>query len=100
LALFFLPISRFLLNVKRTQLKLQDTWGIQIKIKDRLNEELQLRTHMMFVVSNLQHYLMADVLESQVIFHTHTYMYKKVFDGKFVILVFSTYWETKVVVKF
>ncbi len=28
-------------------------------------ESWQLRSHMMFVVDNLQHYLMADVLESQ-----------------------------------
>ena len=30
-----------------------------------MTESWQLRTHMIFIVDNLQHYLMADVLESQ-----------------------------------
>ena len=31
----------------------------------KMNDSWQLRTHMIFIVDNLQHYLMADVLESQ-----------------------------------
>lgn len=59
-------IFRFLLNVKRTQLLLHDAWAEQKR--DRcliISDSWQLRNHMMFVVDNLQHYLMADVLESQ-----------------------------------
>ena len=34
-------------------------------MKMKCTESWQLRSHMMFVVDNLQYYLMADVLESQ-----------------------------------
>ncbi len=60
-------VFRFLLLAKRTQLLLHETWSAQ-KYKDKLvkfDDSWQLRTHMMFVVDNLQYYLMADVLESQ-----------------------------------
>ena len=60
-------VFRFLLLAKRTQILLHEAWAEQKKdkFKIRYTDSWQLRTHMTFVVDNLQYYLMADVLESQ-----------------------------------
>jgi gamma-tubulin complex component 4 len=63
-------VFRFLLLAKRTQLLLHKAWTDQKhdkvnSIPNHCSESWQLRCHMMFVVDNLQYYLMADVLESQ-----------------------------------
>ena len=60
-------VFRFLLLAKRTQILLHEVWSEQKKdkFKIRYTDSWQLRTHMIFVVDNLQYYLMADVLESQ-----------------------------------
>ena len=60
-------VFRFLLLAKRTQLMLHSAWTEQKQNKRQLRftDTWQLRNHMMFVVDNLQYYLMADVLESQ-----------------------------------
>ena len=60
-------VFKFLLLAKRTQLLLHKAWTDQKKDKIKITntEAWQLRSHMMFVVDNLQYYLMADVLESQ-----------------------------------
>ena len=59
-------VFRFLLLAKRTQILLHEAWAEQKKdkFKIRYTDSWQLRTHMAFVVDNLQYYLMADVLES------------------------------------
>merc|ERR1719412_1634029 len=58
-------IQKFLLTVRRTQCKLHETWSSQKRKQVKKILSWQLRTHMIFIVDNLQHYLMADVLESQ-----------------------------------
>ncbi|KAL5004702.1 hypothetical protein ScPMuIL_018158 [Solemya velum] len=63
-------IFRFLLAVRRTQLDLQQCWGLHMHRKNKtINQEdaatWQLRTHMTFLVDNLQYYLQVDVIESQ-----------------------------------
>ncbi|XP_071096786.1 gamma-tubulin complex component 4-like [Haliotis cracherodii] len=78
LHIFFTPnildkynrIFRFLLAVKKTQTDLQSCWTFQMQRKKKTlrTEEApkwQLRTHMMFLVDNLQYYLQVDVIESQ-----------------------------------
>ncbi|KAK3797703.1 hypothetical protein RRG08_054720 [Elysia crispata] len=78
LHIFFTPsmlekyncIFRFLLAVRRTQLDLQHCWSLQMFNKDKFvspagSPTWQLRTHMAFLVDNLQYYLQVDVIESQ-----------------------------------
>ncbi|XP_078591977.1 gamma-tubulin complex component 4-like isoform X1 [Branchiostoma floridae x Branchiostoma japonicum] len=61
---------RFLLSVKRVQLELQHCWALQMEGKHLASEQSdvakwQLRTHMAFLLDNLQYYLQVDVLETQ-----------------------------------
>ncbi|XP_066274429.1 gamma-tubulin complex component 4-like [Branchiostoma lanceolatum] len=61
---------RFLLSVKRVQLELQHCWALQMEGKHMVSEQSevakwQLRTHMAFLLDNLQYYLQVDVLETQ-----------------------------------
>ncbi|XP_069138118.1 gamma-tubulin complex component 4-like [Argopecten irradians] len=78
LHIFFTPKSLqkynrlfcFLLAVRRAQMDIQQCWVLQMQFKQRLvsREEMakwQLRTHMSFLVDNLQYYLQVDVIESQ-----------------------------------
>ncbi|TRY67652.1 hypothetical protein TCAL_05867 [Tigriopus californicus] len=59
-------VFQFLITVKRTQLLLHKMWALQKWRKaESFSFVSQLRTHMMFVVDNLQQYFMADVLETQ-----------------------------------
>ncbi|XP_061164050.1 gamma-tubulin complex component 4-like isoform X1 [Saccostrea echinata] len=63
-------LFRFLMAVKRAQIDLQHCWTLQMQYKQKLSnpEEVakwQLRTHMAFLVDNLQYYLQVDVIESQ-----------------------------------
>lgn len=58
----------FLMAVRRTQLDLQHCWSLQMHNKGcrpDLGDSWQLRTHMAFLVDNLQYYLQVDVIESQ-----------------------------------
>ncbi|GFO41975.1 gamma-tubulin complex component [Plakobranchus ocellatus] len=62
-------IFRFLLAVRRTQLDLQHCWSLQMFNKEKFvspaaSATWQLRTHMAFLVDNLQYYLQVDVIES------------------------------------
>ncbi|GFR74511.1 gamma-tubulin complex component [Elysia marginata] len=70
LHIFFTPsmlekynrIFRFLLAVRRTQLDLQHCWSLQMFNKDKFESPAatpmwQLRTHMAFLIDNLQYYL-------------------------------------------
>ncbi|RUS76183.1 hypothetical protein EGW08_016061 [Elysia chlorotica] len=78
LHIFFTPsmlekynrMFRFLLAVRRTQLDLQHCWSLQMFNKHKFASPAetptwQLRTHMAFLVDNLQYYLQVDVIESQ-----------------------------------
>jgi len=78
LHIFFTPsilqkynkIFFFLLSVRRTQLDLQHCWSLQMFQKSSITSPTasstwQLRTHMAFLVDNLQYYLQVDVIESQ-----------------------------------
>ncbi|CAG5115406.1 unnamed protein product [Candidula unifasciata] len=78
LHIFFTPsilekynrIFRFLLAVRRTQLDLQHCWSLQMFnkaafVSPAASATWQLRTHMAFLVDNLQYYLQVDVIESQ-----------------------------------
>ncbi|XP_005092380.1 gamma-tubulin complex component 4 [Aplysia californica] len=78
LHIFFTPsilqkydkIFRFLLAVRRTQLDLQHCWSLQmcnkkVFVSPAASTTWQLRTHMAFLVDNLQYYLQVDVIESQ-----------------------------------
>ncbi|ESP01051.1 hypothetical protein LOTGIDRAFT_55038, partial [Lottia gigantea] len=63
-------VFRFLLAVKRAQLDIQSCWTLQMVHKEKPTQKeemakLQLRTHMGFLVDNLQYYLQVDVIESQ-----------------------------------
>ncbi|XP_071167808.1 gamma-tubulin complex component 4-like [Mytilus edulis] len=63
-------VFRFLLLVKRAQIDIQQCWVLQMQYKQKAvsREEMtkwQLRTHMAFLVDNLQYYLQVDVIESQ-----------------------------------
>ena len=58
-------ILKFFLRVRRVQRLLQESWFDDIKKKASRDNFCQVRAHMLFVVNNLQHYLMVDVLESQ-----------------------------------
>lgn len=63
-------LFRFLLAVKRAQIDIQHCWTLQMQYKQKPSnqEEVakwQLRTHMAFLVDNLQYYLQVDVIESQ-----------------------------------
>ncbi|XP_064620606.1 gamma-tubulin complex component 4-like [Lineus longissimus] len=63
-------LFRFLLAVKRVQLALQQCWSLQMQEKrskssDQSAAKWLLRTHMAFLVDNLQYYLQVDVIESQ-----------------------------------
>lgn len=77
LHMFFTPgvlekyerVFRFLLRVHYVQLELQECWLIQMQSKEfglgRQNEaKWQLRTHLAFLIDNLQYYLQVDVIES------------------------------------
>jgi len=58
----------FLMAVRRTQLDLQHCWSLQMYnkgVRPELGDSWQLRTHMAFLVDNLQYYLQVDVIESQ-----------------------------------
>ncbi|KAH9499205.1 Gamma-tubulin complex component 4 [Bulinus truncatus] len=78
LHIFFTPavlekynrIFRFLLAVCRTQQDLQFCWSLQMNSKAAFvspaaSATWQLRTHMAFLIDNLQYYLQVDVIESQ-----------------------------------
>ncbi|XP_059164768.1 gamma-tubulin complex component 4-like [Physella acuta] len=63
-------VFRFLLAVRRTQQDLQHCWSIQMNnkaafVSPTASTTWQLRTHMAFLVDNLQYYLQVDVIESQ-----------------------------------
>ncbi|XP_074651183.1 gamma-tubulin complex component 4-like [Tubulanus polymorphus] len=63
-------LFRFLLTLKRVQLRLQNCWAEQMQNKQSLNEEQArlkwlLRYHMAYLLDNLQYYLQVDVIESQ-----------------------------------
>lgn len=63
-------LFRFLLYVKRIQLELQHTWSLQmqrrhLRCTDPSATKWWLRSHMAFLVDNLQYYLQVDVIESQ-----------------------------------
>ena len=50
----------FLMAVRRTQLDLQHCWSLQMYnkgVRPELGDSWQLRTHMAFLVDNLQYYL-------------------------------------------
>lgn len=77
LHMFFTPavlekyerVFRFLLRVHYVHLELQECWLIQMQSKEfglgRQNEaKWQLRTHLAFLIDNLQYYLQVDVIES------------------------------------
>jgi len=60
----------FLLKVRRTQIKLQGIWALQMTHKRSANTCItantwSLQRHMSFFVDNLQYYLQVDVLETQ-----------------------------------
>ncbi|XP_072031509.1 gamma-tubulin complex component 4-like [Amphiura filiformis] len=63
-------LFQFLLHVKRVQLELQQCWAMQMQCK---HEEVSqsdgqkwlLRSHMAFLIDNLQYYMQVDVLETQ-----------------------------------
>ncbi|KAK3609174.1 hypothetical protein CHS0354_013711 [Potamilus streckersoni] len=78
LHIFFTPkvlekynhVFKFLLAIKRTQMDLQHCWSLQMQHRNRVptpgeGTKWQLRTHMSFLVDNLQYYLQVDVIESQ-----------------------------------
>ncbi|XP_033101259.1 gamma-tubulin complex component 4-like isoform X2 [Anneissia japonica] len=61
---------KFLLNVKRVQLELQQCWATQMQQKHHMSQrwdanKWRLRNNMAFLLDNLQYYLQVDVLESQ-----------------------------------
>jgi len=73
-------LLKMFLRVRRVQKLLQESWFADVKSSKKRNPERgnpdqggrgtgtgahQLRAHMLFVVNNLQHYLMVDVLEAQ-----------------------------------
>ncbi|CAL1526599.1 unnamed protein product, partial [Lymnaea stagnalis] len=77
LHIFFTPVIlekynrvfSFLLAVRRTQLDLQHCWSLQMYnkaafVSPAASVTWQLRTHMAFLVDNLQYYLQVDVIES------------------------------------
>ncbi|GIX74302.1 gamma-tubulin complex component 4 [Caerostris extrusa] len=62
-------IFRFLLSVKRIQIELHQCWALQMRTKgagaqSRFMPFWKLRSHMSFLIDNLQYYIMVDVLES------------------------------------
>ncbi|KAK0055312.1 gamma-tubulin complex component 4 [Biomphalaria pfeifferi] len=78
LHIFFTPailekynrIFRFLLAICRTQQDLQFCWSLQMNnkavfVSPAASATWQLRTHMAFLIDNLQYYLQVDVIESQ-----------------------------------
>ncbi|GAB1600359.1 gamma-tubulin complex component 4-like [Argonauta hians] len=77
LHIFFTPsvlekyecVFKFLMKVHYVQQELQHCWLLQVKSKSlglgRQNEaKWQLRTHLAFLIDNLQYYLQVDVIES------------------------------------
>ncbi|XP_071794124.1 gamma-tubulin complex component 4-like isoform X1 [Asterias amurensis] len=63
-------LFRFLLNIKCVQLELQQCWALQMQRKHAPVDQSdaskwRLRSHMAFLVDNLQYYLQVDVLETQ-----------------------------------
>lgn len=65
-------LFRFLLNVKRVQLELQQCWAVQMmhkhqKFKRWDTAQWRLRSHMAFLIDNLQYFLQVDVLETHFI---------------------------------
>jgi len=69
-------LLKMFLRVRRVQKLLQESWFMDVKKEKRrwrssgssgtvTSGSCQLRAHMLFVVNNLQHYLMVDVIESQ-----------------------------------
>ncbi|XP_041457139.1 gamma-tubulin complex component 4-like [Lytechinus variegatus] len=65
-------LFRFLLNVKRVQLELQQCWAVQMQHKHQNFKrwdaaQWRLRSHMAFLIDNLQYYLQVDVLETHFI---------------------------------
>lgn len=76
-------VFRFLLRVHYVQLELQECWLIQMQGKEfglgRQNEaKWQLRTHLAFLIDNLQYYLQVSITLFRYKFspksHTHTLM--------------------------
>lgn len=62
---------RFLLHVKRAQIDIQQCWVLQMQYKQKAvsREEMakwQLRTHMAFLVDNLQYYLQVNILFDEI----------------------------------
>lgn len=63
-------VFRFLLYIRRIQLELQHCWSLQMQRRhmhcaDAGSTKWWLRSHMAFLVDNLQYYLQVDVIESQ-----------------------------------
>lgn len=63
-------VFRFLLYVRRIQLELQQCWSLRMQrrhlhLADVGSNKWWLRSHMAFLVDNLQYYLQVDVIESQ-----------------------------------
>jgi hypothetical protein len=64
-------VFRFLLHVKRAQIDIQQCWVLQMQYKKNAvsREEMtkwQLRTHMAFLVDNLQYYLQVNILFGEI----------------------------------
>ncbi|KAG8181727.1 hypothetical protein JTE90_028266 [Oedothorax gibbosus] len=62
-------IFRFLLSVRKVQIDLHQHWALQMRIKGAGVESAlmpfwKLRSHMSFLVDNIQYYILVDVLES------------------------------------
>eukprot|EP00731_Ephydatia_muelleri_P031040 Em0022g554a len=61
-------LFKFLLSIRRTQMALHQSWALLMQHKRRsreLAQVWQLRSHMGFLVDNLQYYVQVDVLEAQ-----------------------------------
>lgn len=61
-------LFKLLLALRRSQMALQQTWALLMQHRRRVDElsaVWQLRTHMGFLIDNLQYYVQVDVLETQ-----------------------------------
>jgi gamma-tubulin complex component 4 len=61
-------LFQFLLSLRRAQIALQQSWAILMTLRAHthsLQPVWQLRTHMGFLIDNLQYYVQVDVLEAQ-----------------------------------
>lgn len=58
----------FLINIRQVQVMLQRCWATQMMhkgLEDPLSPVWQLRSHMAFLIDNIQYYVQVDVIESQ-----------------------------------